>query len=506
MKWLFVFAFLLSFFAFFANTLAHDVNFLEYAPDPFNSQRLTAGNLTDLAQIFQLTGNVTLTGFDFWLDNLSSAGSVTFNFRDHNNTFLTTKTVTVPSLGAVAGGNKFHIDLDSPMALNTKGPYTIEIQSSLVGLGIYHAKRTAYLEHNQAFVSPYLQGVARINSDEQLFSLKYALYRLPAGSEASNFVPPEAPPAPNDPLSITITNARVAQVTATTALLAWTTNIAADSRVTIRTQLNPYYVYTSGFDPTWELEHAVLVTGLIPEVNYFADVFSAQGESLLLTTYTIGFQTPEGSLPAQPAPSQPQAPAPPAPAPAPVAPTQTAAPQAPIQNEPIQSGQSSPTSPEAGEPGSLPTSNNPAQTSQTAENQSAGSSENLSTPTISSGEREGNFSLNWTAPAAGEPADGYRLDIFDEHNNLERQIYVESGVHSKEVGGLPAGSHRAIIYANNGGVFTKIAAPFSFIVKSRVNLKIFLGLGSIIFFFVGGSALAIWRFKKEKSPLPTIEE
>lgn len=473
-----------------ATALAHNTSYFEYAPDPYNSERLLVNDYENVKQLFQPRSSISLTGMDIWADNTGSAGSITLTLRGSNDAFLAAKTITLPSLAATQGGQLFHVDFDQVIPLTAGVVYSVQISSSLSGFGIYHAKRASYLEHNQVFISPYVHGVAKLNEEEQTFSLKYALYRETNETTTSDSSPAqteedpnqEEEQAPEENAAVAITNARVSATTATTATIAWTTNIATDSRVTIRTQLSPLFIYASGYDGALELEHALTITGLTPDTYYFADVFSGQGNELLLSTYTIAFQTPEGAADPTPSATQPE----------------TGDNQSNTQSE-TNSEIASPTN-------ESPTSTTEQETSTSTE--SAINEDEPSLPSISVGEgiRGGNFSISWSAPSGGEPTHGYRIDIFNSYNQLERQFFVSAGEYQKQISQLPTGEFRAVVYANNDGVFTKIAEPFSFVVHSRASQNIWAGLSMIILLFGLGSGIAIWWFMREKSPLPKIEE
>jgi len=463
----------------------HGVNFFEYAPDPWQSRRLVVSAADTPSQTFQLGQDAILQSFDLWMDNLGESGSITFTLLDDQNTTLATKVKTISALPAVPGGNKLHIDLNSTVVVEKNKPYTIRItpQETMLGLGLYYANRITFLEHNQDYASDYSNGAAKLGSEEQNYSFKFALYAASGGSGSTLTEDEEQPNSSSTSPMVFITNARVVNTTYNSVTLAWTTNIAADSRVTIRTQLDPLYVYASGFDPTLELEHTITIGGLTQNADYFADVFSQQGDALLLSTYTIAFHTPKPTaeeLVAQQTQNQPAQPA--------QQPTQPATPN----NQPATNN---------------PTANQPA-TNSTPSNQPTSNQNQSALPALNfgSGSRSGNFSVSWQTPAGGAPETGWRIDIFDADKNLERQFYLPSKVTEKDIAALPAGEHTAIVYANDNGTFTKVATPAVFSIKSQVAKHIWISIALAVLFFGGTSWLVIWWFMREKSPLPEIEE
>lgn len=451
-------------------TFAHGVNFFEYAPDPWQSHRYVVASGPTPSEVFQPSIATTLVAFDLWLDNTGSNGSATFTLTDADDTVLTTQTVTIPSIAAIPGGKKFHVDLPTEIPITKNSTYAIQIASSLPGFGLYSVNRLNFLEHNQDYISDYVQGLVKIGGASQGFTFKFALYQKPSGSEAP---PPPPAPAPTSTIATVITNARVTAVTEKTVSLAWTTNVAADSRASIRSQLDPLYVVAIGYDSTLELEHFLTIPGLIPNVLYFADVFSNQGNEVALTTYTIGFKT------------------------APLAtstPSQTPPPAPPQNNPPPPPSGQNP--PPAGTPNS------------SGQNTTNPNSTPLPPPGVNGGGPFNNsFRLTWRAgePAGSEPAGGYRIDIFDRDHNLERQIIVPAGTHGKSIAELLPGQHSAIIYANDAGVLRKIAAPITFNLKKKISLIAVLWIGGTLL-IIGVIIIFGLYFKHEKPTLPAIEE
>lgn len=465
--------------------LAHGVVSFEFAPDPWASTRLIASSGATPYQLFSPQSNITLTAFDLWLDNTGESGPITFTLADEEGTTLNTITTELPTLSAVPGGNKFHVNLTKDVALTAGKVYSIKIDCGLLGFGLYYANRINVLEHNRVVANEYTGGAARLGQETQSYSFKFALRSpAPTGGDGADDTEPanQSSPAPN----IMITNARVVGTTPTTATFAWTTNIAADTRVTLRTQLNPLYVVASGFDPTLELEHYITVGGLIPNVNYFADVFSGQGSALLLTTYTIGFKTPLQST-TQSAPESQQ--------------TTSTAQQTQNQTS-EQKSQSTAQSQTNSQNSSQSQQNTGSQnTTSNSTNGAAGTTNSLSITTNGSPE------LSWEELTAGDaPENGYRIDIFDSNNELVRQVNLPGTTENYALKDLEPGTHTIIVYASRASsTYEKVAPAKTILVQSRdmtLTLKI---IGVAALWIATWSAYFWWKFKKEKIVLPPEE-
>lgn len=500
-----------------ASAYAHggDVIYFEFAPDAWASQRHTASSAATPYQLFSPLTDFQLTGFDFWLDNTGSSGQATFTLADSQGTTLATQTATIPSLNQIPGGHLFHVDLASPLALMAQQTYSIQISSSLAGLGLYYADSITYLEHNRQFINPYTGGVARLGQIEQTFSFKFALYTPPPSTGGGT--PPAPPPPPPAPIPIVISNARVVAVTHDSVTFAWTTNVASDSGVAVRMQLSPKFIFASNFDSTMELEHTITVAGLTPNVFYFIDAYSGYGDGSPVTTYTTSFQTPAGP-PASPDPSPPPPSPDPSPTPNPPPPSPNPNPNPPPPSpNPNPTPNPSPT-PNPGTPPAAPGPGpTPSPTPNPGSNPPPGSSPTPSPtppsgggggggggPAINLGGGGGGGGVYWTPPSS-EPGGGYRVDVFGADNTLRYQFTVPAGTHQQRLPSLPDGTYRTIVYANNDNVFTKVAAPITFSADQvesggfSTNMLVLIGL-----LLATGGGYAGWKIleKKKASPVP----
>ncbi|MDO8601979.1 MAG: hypothetical protein Q7R62_02555 [bacterium] len=465
-------------------TLTHAGTYFEYAPDPWRSSRLTVSTVATPYQFFQSASDFDLTGFDFWVDNTGNSGNITFTLLDDENTTLAEKTMTLPHLPAVPGGNKFHVDLNNPITISHYRAYSIQISSTLLGFGLYYANRINILEHDLAYTSEYALGVAQLGSEKQSYTFKFALEDPTENESGNNEETPveenpveETTPSSTEPTVTVISNARITEITGTTALAAWTTNLAADSRVTVRTQLNPLYVYTTAYDNTIELEHTLLITGLTPESGYFVDFFSQQNQDEpILTTYTVSFTTAQATAEEIAAAEE-----------AAAAAAAAAAASSTITITPTSTTQTEQAS-------STPATTTTTSTSTTA---------NLPPIIFGAGSGTDSFSVNWQTPAGGSPNGGYRIDIFDENHRLIRQLRAPADATSRNVAILPPGNHEVIVYTDNDGVFEKVGAATSFEAKkSRSPLFWFWYLmGVVLAVGIGFAFLFSRREKTELTPL-----
>jgi len=476
------------------SVLAHGNLYFEFAPDPWASKRYIVASGNTPYQQFQTNDNLTLLGFDLWVDNTGEEGLVSFTLADSQGSTIDTVNISLPELPAIPGGNKLHVNLNSGAQLNSGETYSIKIDSSLFGFGIYYADRITFLEHNREFTSQYVNGVAKLGQVQQPFTFKFALRSEEINGitnvSADGFIATPTSTAQ----AVSISNARVAEVTDTTVTLAWTTNIAADSRASLRTQLNPLYVVATGYDPTYELEHTIVIGGLIPNVNYFADVFSTQGSELVLTTYTIGFKTLSAPTTPTTPPTTPANPTTPTTPPTPSTPSTPATPSTP----------STPATPPTPSTPNTPTTPTNTQSPSDGTPGTSGSNE-TSGINITGAVGGAGADIQWPVGQNGEPTNGYRVDVFDYQHNLVSQFMAPAGTHSGSVKNLAGGSHTVIVYANNDGVFTKVALAKSFLVQSK-DMNLTIKITVIVLLWIGTWTFYFWRkFKKEKNVLPPEE-
>ena len=456
--------------------VTHAGTYFEYAPDPWRSFRLAVSTGATPYQFFQSASDFTLTDFSFWVDNTGSSGDITFTLLDDENTTLAQKTVTLGQTPAVPGGTRLRVPLTASVEISHYRTYSIQISSTLIGFGLYYANRINILEHNLEYTTEYALGIAQIGTEQQSYTFKFALGDPTEDSSGSNEVIEEAittedTPSSTAPITTTISSARITAITGTTAIATWTTNVAADSRVTVRSQLNPLYVYTTGYDDSLELEHTLTITGLTPNSGYFVDFFSQQNpDEPILTTYSVSFTT-SALTPAE---------------------QQTASAAAAAASAAASTTTTTATS----------SQQTTATTTITAATTTSAAA-NLPAIVFGQGSGADSFTVNWQTPAGGTPNGGYRIDIFDEQHRLIRQLRAPSDVTSRNVAILPPGNHEVIVYADRDGVYEKVAAPTSFEAKkARSPLFWFWYLmGVILSLLIAFAFLFSRREKTELAPL-----
>ena len=84
---------------------------------------------------------------------------------------------------------------------------------------------------------------------------------------------------------------------------------------------------------------------------------------------------------------------------------------------------------------------------------------NIVTSSSSSGGDTNTGTVQWNSPAAGEPSNGYRVDVFDKEGKLVKTVFVPDKSRRIEVPDLADGEYTVIVYANSDGVFKKIDKP-----------------------------------------------
>lgn len=158
---------------------AHGTNYLEFNPDSFQSLKVI--DVATPSQVF-FAQNDFLGSFDLWLANSGSSGTATFALLNEQGSILTSKTITIPYIAETSSGTKFHVDFNSQLAVLANDKYSIRVTSSMPELRLYYSNRVGLISHNAPFVSPYITGVAKLGSEEQTFSFKYALYETSESS------------------------------------------------------------------------------------------------------------------------------------------------------------------------------------------------------------------------------------------------------------------------------------------------------------------------------------
>lgn len=542
-------------------TLAAEIFFFEFAPDISTPFKVSSGETP--YQLFQ-PNNEFISGFDIWIDNAGTTGTASFSLYDNMDNFLVKKTLTVPTISPRWGGQRFRVDFGLQLAVSSTAVYKIKFVSSLPELRVYYADKIQLLSFNAPFPPEQVLKSVYLGTTKQDFIFKLALYenqetsppiisnvtstiifpdkiklkfnanepvdfKLAFGPEnegytqntdfsgnyefcseginicsltvdvlsginynyqlfsrdqwenetqidGSFFIPNELSPQvstssppeiieENPPdLPPIISDAEIISITSSSVTIAWKTNEAANSRLVISLDSLGSQIVTTANDSVFELEH-LMTSGdnLSPKTNYFASVISSDPAgnptSKLISFATLSESDNEPS---------------------------------PISSIPQLSPQIKETVAETPETATIP----PAIIIITIANNQTGGATTV---------------IRWEAPLNGEPESGYRIDIFDQNYTLQKQIFIESGIHEAVLVNLPAGKYYLIVYANYNGVFKKIAEQItdfiipesspesSFLKKITFDWVFNLSIAFALFIvFAVGSIFAFILVKKYK--------
>ncbi|MEK7481990.1 MAG: hypothetical protein AAB607_01430 [Patescibacteria group bacterium] len=543
--------FLLSTFYFLLSTFpafAHGVKYFEFSPD--TSSAVNFSSASALYQYFK-PYNDFISAIDIWIDNDGSSGNASFGLRDSGDNLLGSKTTTVSKIEKIWGGTKLHIDFNEPISVNSVETYKIKMVSSLSKLRAYYKSKTELAQHSGgAYIDPRI-GSAYLDSAEQNFYFKFALYEdndnlapivsnfsLATSSSEVQIVFNANEPVDykaefialdlsdqktvnfsgnyrlcpegmnfcvitaniladksynfnvlvkdewgnqtqilgqfdssqvlifNDNVNSTstaatsseeiyvnpetippaISNDRISYLDPYSVKVSWTTDKASRSRLIISLDQAGNQIVADIYDNSYELEHTLNSgAGLNQNTQYFAKI-AAFNPLGNFSVKSLEFKTP-----------------------------QITAQQPPVQPPPEQP--------------------------QEENNLNVLISEN-------EGGEETLINISWPAPQ-NEPSSGYRIDIFNGNYKLADQIIAPSGVHNASLSGLASGNYTIIVYANNNGVFEKIAEPEIVEISSQPasasetnqiiqkffnSYKIYLLVGFIII-SAGLTALLIYRKK-----------
>lgn len=217
-----------------------------------------------------------------------------------------------------------------------------------------------------------------------------------------------------------ISNTKVAYLDDKSVHIAWTTDKAADSNLLISFTTDRITI-TAQSDTTLELEHFLKIDGTLnPKTKYFATITShdvinnTASASLDFTTLALGQVPP------------------------------------PVANQP-----SIPT-----QPNQNTVANQPSAPTQPNQNNSSSQSANsiVNSVTVNNSETDSkSIIINWSSSA--DPSNGYRIDVFDENNNLVKSVTAKNTERSATITGINRANKTIIVYTNNNGVFEKVSAP-----------------------------------------------
>lgn len=492
---------ILTFFFFQGkNALAHGSQFFEFAPDYYHLKNVNLAS-SPTAYLFFQPQNDFLAGFDLWLDNSGSPGNISLSLSDDSGALVASKTVSVPTIATFAGGKQFHIDLNSQIPIQNTRIYSLKITSASPNINLYYANRIDVLEQNSPYVPKYLNGVTKLGSTEQNFSFKFALYET------------------QDSAAPTITNVTSTILSSTAARINFNANEPIDFRIdlsetyqtaTIGTNFLNTYKNCAEDIQTCELKFMVL-----PGKTYNYAIL-AKDEWRNQSAYTGTLETTAGEITVQgsststesisPAQTSTSSPAqatstetlglPPEPAPPPASVkfsigdrikisdsvlfanvrsggtlnatllgTQNKGSQGAVTGGPLKADNyiwweinydKNPDGWTVEDYLVKISSTPPASPAPQAQTQTPAAANQTTQSSISFSGNDA--TITWSAPLAGEPIDGYAIDLYGETKNTVRLYKVKADVHELSLSNLPEDDYSFSIYALNGNEKTKISS------------------------------------------------
>lgn len=512
--------------------------YYEFNPD--YAQSLLVASSEQPSEVF-LPLNEYLGGFDFWISTGGQSGEATFTLRNAAGAQLAQRTVALPPINDSESGTRFHVNLTSQLAVNGTAAYSISVSSALPTLRLYYATQNRLLAHNDVPVPAYTGGLARLGTEDQGFSFKFALYE---NSET------KAP---------ILSSVGTAQTVIDTVLLSFNADEPVDFRVQYNGTLSDWTGSYTACLPTVEICTRALTVTPDTEYDYTLTVRDVWGNQTVFTGsfVSLGYgqtptPTPSATATTTPGPSASATPTPPPDTTGPVvtnlrvvnlAPTsagfawttnEAANSTVVVQLTPVfitVGGNSDATlelehlitvgslEPDTYYRARITTADSqnntttalltfltPQNISSTPTPSPGATPTDSPTPTVTAQGSEDAPIVTWSGPASGEPSGGYRVDIFDENNQLIKTIIVPAGTHFIQLTDVPEGQQRIVVYANNDGVFEKVASPTTVRVQKKSLLERLIGyapyiLGGIVLLI--GIAVAVIKFRKPKPPVLT---
>ncbi|MBI5079656.1 prepilin-type N-terminal cleavage/methylation domain-containing protein [Candidatus Wolfebacteria bacterium] len=510
-----------------ANAAAAELKFFEFAPDIADS--LTVSVVETPYQVFTPYDDY-ISGFDFWMENTGASGSVSFILLDQNNNSLALKSVTVSNTGAVWGGKKFHIQLSQPIKVESFNKYKIKISGSLPKLKLYYAALVQLLEHNADYSLDKNISPAILGSTEQDFAFKFALYE---DSDVSA------------PLILNVTSTVISQ---DRAKIFFNTNEPVDYKVDNTSFYGNYFKcqinicdLEFSISPNAAYNYRLTVKDVWGNESYYDGSVGSSDSSVATSTATSTGQTSTSTPPETVVKD--------------ITPpiisdiqiisleskkikigwkTDEAANSSLLVGLDIGGGQvitsigdstyelehvletDSVLSPEIkyyASITSIDSSGNSAVSTinfTTPKTSSVNNllpenneSQNLNIVALANNGEESSINIGWQASSV-EPANGYRIDIFNGNKKLVKQVFVNSGIYRAIADGLPAGDYYAIVYKNNNGVFEKIAKPTDFnVAQTPLVKKSFFFWYLLVFFaaIISTAIVSVFVIKRKKSAI-----
>lgn len=538
---------------------AHGNNYFEFNPDPFRTKPFSISSGGVIYEVF-LPSNEFLGGFDIWLDNSGSSGLASFELWRGGN-LITTKSLTVPHIDPIAGGQKVHVDWSYLIPIVSNSKYKIKISSTMPELQIYYASRVKFLGHNEPHISDYLNGAAEIDGEEREFSFKFGLYEtsetlVPVISNVGWAIISEGEMKvsfnANEPVDYKIEYGPSGQGYTQSSNFSGNYSFCNESvgicNIMVSVIPGTTYQYTLTVKDFWGNQGQATGTFTSGEVQSPSPTQTPSDFPLVISNFrvvsktdkTVGFAwttnkvansslliSYSSDLITITAVSDPAfelehlletdsvlSPG-----------TTYTARITSVDLENIESVaslsfQTLATSILGSTPAVTPTL-----TSQPSPSPLFVSPTTIPTPPISSsipfissgpvnstsqittssslaGDGFSTGTVQWNQPASGEPKDGYRVDVFDEDGKLVTTVLVSDGSHGIEVSDLADGEYTAIVYANNGGVFKKIDKPVELRAGEPPFFERLLSFWPYLLLAVALIGIFIWsHFKKKPSQI-----
>ncbi len=479
-------------------SFAAEEKFFEYATDVGTPVDVPTGSIA--IQEFKVY-NDYMNAVDIWFDNIGASGSATFALLDSAGNTLASTGVSIPHADPFYTGQRLHVKFTKTISINSGSWYRLRITSTSPDLRLYAIKRVQFVEHNAPYPADYSVGGSSLGGEPQFAVFKFALY------EEADTVPP------------VITNASTTIAGPDTVTISFNANELVDRMLTygpIGSGIVSTVGYTGNYSICFEGVYACPITIATQRNMVYAYRLTAR-DSWGNESYVDGAF--ESWKPGTPVPLNDASTTPPTPTPPSTPPTPETPPIEPltINNATIVSVTRSAimvswdTNRAANSLMTVSTDPVEGTILKTVSDGTQELSHVLATPdilgantpyyvTIVSHDEGGavvakvmpfttlgkaatttlpampdmsgqslqvsvsadqqSLSVTWKGSVGGmEPTGGYRVDVIDGQGNLVQSKTVASGIHAVTLPGLTGGEYHAVVYANNNGVFEKVAEP-----------------------------------------------
>jgi hypothetical protein len=476
-------------------SFAAEQKFFEYTTDVGSPIEVPSGSI--VIQEFKIF-NDYIGGIDMWYDNTGSTGSATVSLLDFANNILDSKSVSIPVATPFYTGQRLHVLFNKTIGVNSGEWYKLKITSATPKLRLYGVKRVQFVEHNAPYPTDYSIGSSLLDGEPQFSVFKFALYEI-TDTEPPSIANASSTIASPDSMTVSFNANELVDRSLVygpvgsdvVSTIGYTGNYSICFEgvyacpITFNAQRNTIYVYRLSVKDSWG------------NVSYVDGTF----ESWKPGTPTPPIETPV-TPPAETPPVTPPAP--------PVAPFSIIGEKiASVSNAAVmvswdtsRSANSSLTVSTAPVGGQIikTIADSVQEITHTIATDNILAANTTYYATIVSHAQDGSvaakvipfttlkksatttiplgvdaslqqlsivvpddqlaLSISWNSPSANkEPTNGYRVDIIDAQGNLFQTKNVSAGLHTITVSDLAVGEYRAVVYANNGGVVEKVAAP-----------------------------------------------